>query len=372
MAYNGSGTFVRVHNWVTDHTNVVPVTDTRMDAEMDGMATGLSTCVTKDGQTTATARIPFALGTSSMDGSVSSASYAHVSDLNTGLYFPAADQWGLTAGGVGTLTSTATAITGGTGVTLTLSGALTVSSGGLVITGNSTVTGTLDVSGNFAVATNKFTVAAASGNTLVAGTLDVTGNTVMAGRLTIPDGTAASPAIRQTAGASDAGMYFIADDQIGFSTAGVLRTSVTTTALTTTGQVVGATAGGTMIATQAEQETGTATDKLVTSGRQHFHPGAAKAWAKFAADGTVAASYNITGVVKDSVGDWTVTIANDFSSADYVVLLSVIDGDANTEFIIKVRTQAAGTFTIKCVEFDAGGFPDADPDAIYFACYGDL
>src|SRR5215475_10893846 len=48
--FNGSGVYNRFFNWVTDHTNLVPVTDSRMDQEMDGVATGLSTCLTKDGQ----------------------------------------------------------------------------------------------------------------------------------------------------------------------------------------------------------------------------------------------------------------------------------------------------------------------------------
>jgi hypothetical protein len=58
MAFNGSGTFVRLYNWVTDAANGIFVRADRMDAEMDGMATGLSTCLTKDGQTTPTANIP--------------------------------------------------------------------------------------------------------------------------------------------------------------------------------------------------------------------------------------------------------------------------------------------------------------------------
>jgi hypothetical protein len=45
----------------------------------------------------------------------------------------------------------------------------------LGVTGNATIGGTLDVAGNLSVATNKFTVAAASGNTNIAGTLGVTG-----------------------------------------------------------------------------------------------------------------------------------------------------------------------------------------------------
>ncbi len=47
-----------------------------------------------------------------------------------------------------------------------------------------TVTGALAASGDFAIATNKFTVASASGNTAVAGTLAVTGATTLTGALT--------------------------------------------------------------------------------------------------------------------------------------------------------------------------------------------
>lgn len=62
MAFNGSGAFARIYSWATDKINSVPITASRMDTEMDGMATGLSTCITKNGQTTTTASIPFALG----------------------------------------------------------------------------------------------------------------------------------------------------------------------------------------------------------------------------------------------------------------------------------------------------------------------
>jgi len=58
MAFNGTGTFVRLYNWVTDKGNSIPITASRMDAEMDGMATGLSNCITKDGQTIVTDNIP--------------------------------------------------------------------------------------------------------------------------------------------------------------------------------------------------------------------------------------------------------------------------------------------------------------------------
>jgi len=60
MAFNGSGLFSRLYNWVADRDASIKITASRMDAEMDGMATGLSTCITKDGQTTITANLPMA------------------------------------------------------------------------------------------------------------------------------------------------------------------------------------------------------------------------------------------------------------------------------------------------------------------------
>ena len=58
MAFNGTGTFLRLYSWATDKINSIPITASRVDAEMDGMATGLSNCITKDGQTTISANIP--------------------------------------------------------------------------------------------------------------------------------------------------------------------------------------------------------------------------------------------------------------------------------------------------------------------------
>lgn len=56
--FNGSGTYVRYFNWQNDKAAGIPVTASRVDTEDDGFATGLSTCLTKNGQTTVTANIP--------------------------------------------------------------------------------------------------------------------------------------------------------------------------------------------------------------------------------------------------------------------------------------------------------------------------
>ena len=58
MAFNGSGVFNRIYNWVNDRNNSIKILASRMDTEMDGFATGLSTCLTRDGQSTPTTNIP--------------------------------------------------------------------------------------------------------------------------------------------------------------------------------------------------------------------------------------------------------------------------------------------------------------------------
>jgi len=60
MAFNGNGVFVRLYNWANDAAANIKIRADRMDNEMNGFATGLSTCVTKDGQTTITANLPMA------------------------------------------------------------------------------------------------------------------------------------------------------------------------------------------------------------------------------------------------------------------------------------------------------------------------
>jgi hypothetical protein len=67
--------------------------------------------------------------------------------------------------------------------------------------GNTAVAGTLGVASDFAVATNKFTVAAASGNTAVAGTLGVTGNATFSAKLGVGGAPTYNTDILSAAGA---------------------------------------------------------------------------------------------------------------------------------------------------------------------------
>ena len=59
-SFNGSGTFVRSYSWQTDRDNGIKIRADRMDTEDNGFASGLTNCVTRDGQSPATANLPMA------------------------------------------------------------------------------------------------------------------------------------------------------------------------------------------------------------------------------------------------------------------------------------------------------------------------
>jgi hypothetical protein len=87
MAFS-AGVFSRLYSWVTDRDAGVKIRADKMDAEMDGMATGLSTAVLKDGSQTITANIPMStfkftgLGAGSTNGD--SVRYEQITSLVTG------------------------------------------------------------------------------------------------------------------------------------------------------------------------------------------------------------------------------------------------------------------------------------------------
>ena len=116
MSYNGSGTFQINSSGQPVVTGTV-ISSTAFNALTADLATGLSTAITKDGQTTTTVRVPFAQG-------ISSTLVTDATSATTGSI--------ITAGGI----STQKALWVGT--TTTLAGALTY--GGVAL--NNAVTGT--------------------------------------------------------------------------------------------------------------------------------------------------------------------------------------------------------------------------------------
>jgi hypothetical protein len=140
------------------------------------------------------------------------------------------------------------------------------------------------------------------------------------------------------------------------------------TTLSASGAATLASVAGAAVATQAQQETGTAVDVVVTPGRQHFHASAAKAWGVItmsAGTPTLAASYNITGIADTGTGIVGVTIATDFSSANYVVVATVERAGLR---IATVDSKLAGSFNLYILE--TTGASD-DYVSVSFVCFGD-
>jgi hypothetical protein len=87
MPFNGSGTFTRLYSWTNDAAGGIKIRADRMDNETTGISTGLSNCITKDGQTTITANLPMASFRHTGVGNAASrtdySSFGQVQDGNT-------------------------------------------------------------------------------------------------------------------------------------------------------------------------------------------------------------------------------------------------------------------------------------------------
>lgn len=120
-------------------------------------------------------------------------------------------------------------------------------------------------------------------------------------------------------------------------------------------------AGVAEIATQAEQETGTDTGRIVSPGRQHFHASAAKFWVYWTGGSTtILSDYNVDSIANTGTGDADGTITTDFSDANWAGFVctneSGTDGwDADSIQSSGFNARAAGTFGVVCGFIIDGG-----------------
>src|SRR3990167_8147332 len=122
--------------------------------------------------------------------------------------------------------------------------------------------------------------------------------------------------------------------------------AATGTSATLTGVMSSATVAGAVVATQANMETGTAVDLVVTPGRQAFHPGHPKCWAMVtvsAGTPTLQTSFNISSITDTGVGQLTVTIATDFSSANWCCIHSAENNNSISGGVVSLFTTTIGS-----------------------------
>lgn len=145
----------------------------------------------------------------------------------------------------------------------------------------------------------------------------------------------------------------------------VAGSGMTITTNAGTDEITFVSSGGTSAASQAEQETASSTSVYVSPGRQQFHPSAAKAWLRCNTAGTILLSYNITSITDTGTGAVTVTIATDFSTADYTV---VATPEAGYAVMCGTSTMEVGSFIVYCYSYLNAV---ADPNSYSIAVFGD-
>ncbi len=129
----------------------------------------------------------------------------------------------------------------------------------------------------------------------------------------------------------------------------------------------------TTAATQAEQETATSLLVPVTPGRQQFHPSAVKSWVRFSSNGAIAGSYNTTSITDNGAGDWTWNITTAFSNANAVCAVATCGVGAAAPLAINVGA-APGTQTVQLQTRKTTDGVLADPtapDIICASAFGD-
>lgn len=121
-------------------------------------------------------------------------------------------------------------------------------------------------------------------------------------------------------------------------------------------------------ADQTEMKSGSATDKAVTPGRQHFHPSMPKAWGRVTSAGSlVSGSYKVSSATRNSEGNYTVTLAITMANTDYIVLATAQSTSSDGERICTVEDHTTTTFRVR-IRNSVG---TAD-EAFGFAVFGEL
>jgi hypothetical protein len=305
VSYNGSGTF-QINTTGQPVITGTVISSTAFNALTADLATGLSTAITKDGQTATTARIPFAAG-------INSTLVTDSTNSTTGSI--------LTAGGVGIAKALSVGTSATIGTTLGVTGVATFSaqpifstltaskpvftdaSKGFVSTGTlapdqggtgvaNNVASTLTISGNFATT---LTVAGAYNYTLPAasGTL-----ANLASAQTLTNKTLTAPVISSIVNTGTLTLPTSTDTLVGKATTDTLTNKTLTSPTLTTPNIDSA---------QFATVVGTAP----------IYP--CRSWVEFNGTGTIAirASGNVSSITDNGVGDYTVNFTTSMSDANY-------------------------------------------------------
>lgn len=404
MPYNGSGVFTRAHDWTDDAAAAIDIDASRMDEEDDGFATGLSNCITKDGQTTITANIPFSgrkitgYGSTSAPsartdvpavGNVQDGGFVWVdgggtADAITATYAPALTtlpdgiELRVRATGANTVTNPTFSPNGLTARTIYKSGGSALAVGDIAGDNHELILrynlgSTRWELLNPAVNQIPFTAASAS----AAASLDFAEDTdngshkvtVTAPASVASDATITLPGVTATLATLD-GTETLSNKTLASNTVATTQSAGdNSTKLATTAY---ADAAAPAAASQAQMEAASSTSVMVTPGRAQYHPGAAKAWLVYnGSTNTILASHNVSSVTDNATGDYTVNFTTAFSSGNYAVV-GMCTWPTAVSYVVQFDNSVAPTTTacrINVVNSGSGALADVALITVIF--FGD-
>jgi hypothetical protein len=333
MSYNGSGTF-QINTTGQPVVTGTVISSTAFNALTADLATGLSTALTKDGQTTATARIPFAQG-------ITSTLVTDSSSTSTGSI--------ITAGGVGIAKNLYVGVNANIAGTLSVTGSTTLTNPvinnikmGYSTTATAAGTTTLTVSSNyrqFFTGTLAQTIVLPVTSTLVTGmafeiennstgllTVNSSGGNLVG---TIPAGVCAHAVCIGTTltTAADWDWDYISTTTITGTGANVLGTSPTITSATLVTPALGTPASGSLV---------NCTDLNYTGFKNRIINGAMGIWQR----GTTASLSNSFSYL--TADRWETDMG---STAAATVSQSTSVPTATTQYSLKIQRTAASTST---------------------------
>lgn len=372
MAFNGNGVFSRLYSWVNDAAGGIKIRADRMDNEMNGFATGLSTCITKDGQTTVTANLPMAGYRHTGVGNGSARNdYASLAQVQDGK-----SAWVDGGGTADAITATYSPV-----ITTLVDGQLCYVR---ATAANATTTPTFSPN-----ALTARTIVKNGGSALAAGDIAGDGHelelrydlTNTRWELLNPKAPTVGAALTDlstkwtaASASSSASLQFHEDTDNGTNKAtltapaslaadatitlpsadGTLATLAGTETLTnktlTSPAINGATIDTTT--TGVTQSAGDNSTKLATTA--YADAVGPKAWVNFNGNtGTINADYNVTSITKNGTGDYTINFTNALPDANYAYVFGVrydnSSADVTTVTIACKNTVAPTTTALRIV-----------------------
>lgn len=366
MPFNGSGSYTPPGADFPAVPNTL-IESSKFNAIINDIASGLSTCITKDGQQTVIANIPMGgyrftgLGAGAANGqslryeqlfSTSAVTLLGAMNWVKGADIASAATINLTSA-----TGNGVHVTGTTQIDAVTLGSgmwrLVIFDGILTLTHHAT-DNNLPGGANITTAAGDRAVYWSDGTTVYCQSyVRATG----------------APAGAATAGAvTTSGLTMATGRMLGRTTAstGAIEEITVGTGLSLSAGALTCTVTQPSAASQAEQETGSSTSVYVTPGRQQFHASAAKGWAVFNANAGINASYNVTSITDTGTGQAVVNWTTAFSSSNHCDQCTVT---SSSNIYGLVESTGSGTTAVACRNTASGSL--SDPTAYQVTAYGD-